>query len=218
MNKLKWPILSVLPPRAALTALNFCQPFLINRAITFSEQADSPQTKNIGYGLIGAYVLVYVGIAVSSKNPDPCHLNNPTNIGKIMMGQYQHRTYRSITMFRGALVSMLYNKATDLSLTAVDPASALTLMSADVERIVTGMQTMHELWSNTIEVAVAIYLLERQLGVACVIPIAVAISKYIPAIPKFSPGLTEFACSFLGRFTLCNQSSCYTPSHVARGH
>jgi ABC-type multidrug transport system fused ATPase/permease subunit len=92
-----------------------------------------------------------------------------------MMGQYQHRTYRSITMFRGALISMLYNKATDLSLTAVDPASSLTLMSADIERIVMGMQTMHELWSNTIEVAVAIYLLQRQLGAACAIPIGVAI-------------------------------------------
>lgn len=155
LNKLKWPVLSVVPPRAALTALNFCQPFLINRAITYSEQRETSQTKNIGYGLIAAYVLVYVGIAIAT-------------------GQYQHRTFRAVTMIRGGLISMLYNKATDLSLTAVDPASSLTLMSADIERITMGMQTFHELWSNLAEIAVAIYLLSRQLGAACAIPIGVA--------------------------------------------
>ena len=65
-KKLKWPILAVVPPRLCLMAFNFCQPFLINRAVTFSQQSTSAQTANIGYGLIGAYVLVYVGIAVRS--------------------------------------------------------------------------------------------------------------------------------------------------------
>lgn len=72
---------------------------------------------------------------------------------------------------------MLYRKATDLSMKDVDPASSMTLMSADIERIVQGWQSMHEIWANTIEVAVAIFLLERQLGVACVIPVAVSIRK-----------------------------------------
>jgi ATP-binding cassette subfamily C (CFTR/MRP) protein 1 len=78
-------------------------------------------------------------------------------------------------MMRGGLISMLYNKATDVTLTDVDTASSLTLMSADIERIVTGMQTAHELWSNILEVAIAIFLLQRELGAACVIPIGVAI-------------------------------------------
>lgn len=47
-------------------------------------------------------------------------------------------------MMRGGLISMLYGKATQISLTDVDTASALTLMSADIERIVTGMETGHE--------------------------------------------------------------------------
>lgn len=45
---------------------------------------------------------------------------------------------------RGGLISMLYNKANDVALTDVDTASSLTLMSADIERIVTGMETSHE--------------------------------------------------------------------------
>jgi ATP-binding cassette subfamily C (CFTR/MRP) protein 1 len=81
-------------------------------------------------------------------------------------------------MMRGGLIAMLYGKATGVGLTDVDTASSLTLMSADIERIVTGMETGHEVWSNTIEIALAMYLLQRQLGVACAIPIGVAICKF----------------------------------------
>lgn len=100
------------------------------------------------------------------------------------MGQYQHLTYRAITMVRGGLISMLYSKTTDLSITAVDPASSLTLMSADIERIYTGWQTMHEMWASALEVGLAIYLLERQLGAACALPIGVAIRKCTLRTPK----------------------------------
>lgn len=78
-------------------------------------------------------------------------------------------------MVRGGLISMLTRKTTDLSMRDVDPASSLTLMSADIERIVQGWQTMHEIWASLAEIAVAIVLLEGQLGVACVVPIAVSI-------------------------------------------
>lgn len=98
------------------------------------------------------------------------------------MGQYQHRTYRTITMARGGLVSIIYRKTGTLSLRDVDPAASMTLMSADMERIVQGWQTMHEIWANFVEVGVAIYLLERQMGVACVVPVAVSIRK-----PPFLP-------------------------------
>lgn len=94
------------------------------------------------------------------------------------MGQYQHLTYRAITMARGGLISMLYRKAADLSIQDVDPASSMTLMSADIERIVQGWQSMHEIWANAVEISVAIFLLEKQLGVACAIPIAVSIGTY----------------------------------------
>ncbi|KAF2634043.1 hypothetical protein P280DRAFT_52852 [Massarina eburnea CBS 473.64] len=156
LTRLRWSILSVVPARACLIAFNFCQPFLIERAVKYSDEGDIAQNTNIGYGLIGAYVLVYVGIAIST-------------------GQYQHRTYRFITMIRGGLISMLYNKATEIALKDMDLASSITLMSADIERIVTGMTTAHEIWSNCLEVGLAIYLLSRQLGVACTIPIGVAV-------------------------------------------
>ncbi|CAI6342532.1 unnamed protein product [Periconia digitata] len=163
LNKLKWPVLAVVPPRLCLIGFNFCQPFLIERAVKYSDETFLAQNMNIGYGLIGAYVIVYIGIAIST-------------------GQYQHKTYRFITMMRGGLISMLYNKVTDISLKDVDVASSITLMSADIERIVTGMQTGHEIWSNSVEVAVAIFLLSRQLGVACAIPVGVAVVSLVGSI------------------------------------
>ncbi len=78
-------------------------------------------------------------------------------------------------MVRGGLVSIIYRKTGTVSLRDVDPASSMTLMSADIERIVQGWQTMHEIWANAAEVAIAIFLLQQQLGVACVVPVAVSI-------------------------------------------
>jgi ATP-binding cassette, subfamily C (CFTR/MRP), member 1 len=76
---------------------------------------------------------------------------------------------------------MLYSKTADLSVTAVDPAASVVLMSADIERITTGWQTIHEIWANVIEIGLAIYLLERQLGVACAIPVAVSVGECLPS-------------------------------------
>ena len=160
-QKLGWHLLSVFPPRLGLIAFNFCQPFLIQRAIHLTQQPTTSNTSNVGYGLIGAYLIVYCGIAIT-------------------MGQYQHLTFRAITMARGGLISMLFAKSTRLEANAADPASSLTLMSADIERITNGWQVMNEIWANVIEIALAIYLLEVQLGVACVIPLAVAVCKFSP--------------------------------------
>lgn len=65
LGALKWPLLSIVFPRACLIGFTFCQPFLINRAITLAMEPVTEHTTNMGYGLIAAYVIVYVGIAVS---------------------------------------------------------------------------------------------------------------------------------------------------------
>ncbi|KAL2832126.1 P-loop containing nucleoside triphosphate hydrolase protein [Aspergillus cavernicola] len=156
LKTFKWPLCAVILPRALLVALNFCQPLLLHRSLSFSMEPVTDATNNIGYGLIGAYIFVYVGMGVT-------------------MGQQQHLTYRAITMIRGAMVSMVYKKACTLNLKDADPAESVTLMSADIERIVQGCQTMHEMWANVAEIALAIFLLERELGVACVVPVGVSI-------------------------------------------
>ena len=94
-------------------------------------------------------------------------------------------------MARGQLISMLFEKATELSITNANPTAALTLMSADIERIDMGWRTAHEIWANLVEIAIAIYLLERQLGIACVIPVGTALGKSTLSAPR---GTTREKC------------------------
>ncbi|KAF7719382.1 Uncharacterized protein PECH_004876 [Penicillium ucsense] len=161
------PLLTAIPARACLVAFNFCQPLLLTRSLSFFNSPVNDTTNNVGYGLIGAYFLVYTGLAVS-------------------MGQYQHNTYRGITMVRGILITMLYKKSSRLDLNEADPKNALTLMSADIERITQGWQTMHEIWGNSAEIALAIYLLERQLGVSCFVPVCVALVALVGSLVGMS--------------------------------
>ena len=67
LGAMKWPLLAAAFPRLCLVGFSFAQPFLINRAILFASSPDTLENRNVGYGLIGAYVLVYTGIAVSFK-------------------------------------------------------------------------------------------------------------------------------------------------------
>ncbi|KAG4256700.1 hypothetical protein FPRO03_03710 [Fusarium proliferatum] len=136
LRTLKWPTLSIIFPRLCFIGFTFCQPFLISATLAWAENDSDSDDMNQGYGLIGAWFLVFMGLAVTS-------------------GQYQHLTYRAITMARGQLVSILFDKATDISIAAADPSAALTLMSADIERIDTGWRTAHDVWANLVEIVIA---------------------------------------------------------------
>ncbi|RSL42779.1 hypothetical protein CEP51_016443 [Fusarium floridanum] len=163
LSTLKGPILSIVFPRLCFIGFTFCQPFLISATLEWAEKDSDSDDMNQGYGLIGSWFIVYVGIAVTT-------------------GQYQHLTYRAITMARGQLITILYDKATDINITAADPTASLTLMSADIERIDTGWRTAHDVWANLVEIAVAVYLLERQLGVVCLIPVGAAIFSIVGSV------------------------------------
>lgn len=70
---------------------------------------------------------------------------------------------------------MLYQKMLGLKSVNANDSAALTLMGTDVERIV---ETWHlmiiETWANVIQLGIAIWLLERQLGTVCIAPVLVA--------------------------------------------
>jgi hypothetical protein len=53
-------------------------------------------------------------------------------------------------------------------------------MGTDVERIASGFRLIHEMWASLIEIGVAIYLLERQVGVACIVPALIVVGLYFP--------------------------------------
>jgi len=140
---LKISLLLPIGPRAALIGFKFCQPFLIRSLLQYLEQPAEHTSKNRGYGLIGATILIYTGIAVCTS-----------------LYWYLHE--RTLCMSRGSLAGAVYRKTTEAKLTAVGSSTAITLMSADVERIRLGFLNFHEFWANCIEVGLASWLLHRQ--------------------------------------------------------
>ncbi|KAI1780252.1 P-loop containing nucleoside triphosphate hydrolase protein [Hypoxylon cercidicola] len=162
------PLLLPVGPRIAMTAFQFCQPFLINSLLDYLQQSPESSPRNAGYGLIGATILIYTGIATSGA-------------------LYWYLQERAMYMVRGALAGSVYNKTIEAKITAADDSAALTLMSADVERIIKGFLNIHEFWANTIEVAFACWLLSRQIGapsaapaiiVGCCVVLSTILTRY----------------------------------------
>ncbi|KAG9504500.1 hypothetical protein J7337_004473 [Fusarium musae] len=174
---LRWSILAVVLPRLALLAFTICQPLILNRLLVFLE--DASQSINIGYGIIAAYGLVYSGIALSQA-------------------LYWHRNARSVALLRGVLVSAVFSKATDLSITITDDSAAVTLMSSDVDVIVRASREIHEFWANIIQLAIATWLLSTHIGYAAVGPVIVSLIALI-ATALVSPLARKYQISWLDK-------------------
>lgn len=56
--------MSAIIPRLCRSAFSFCQPFLLTATLNFIASPSMPETKYYGNALVGAYVLVYLGMAV----------------------------------------------------------------------------------------------------------------------------------------------------------
>ncbi|RGP81066.1 ABC multidrug [Fusarium longipes] len=152
VRTVKIPLLLPVLPRLALLGFTFCQPLFIERLLAHLSQ--SKVGDNIGYGLIGASVLIYSGIAISWA-----------------LCWYFHNRLRSMT--RSILVIETYIKATESRIGLSDDNAGLTLMSTDIERIHLGLIPLHDIWAAVIQVALAGYMLHSQLGVVFVAPMAV---------------------------------------------
>lgn len=80
-------------------------------------------------------------------------------------------------MLRKGLVGLIFNKTLILRDGVYDESAAVTHMSTDINRIATSMQSMNEVWSRLVEVAIGVWLLSIQLGAVSVIPILVVLCK-----------------------------------------
>lgn len=56
-------------PRLGYTVFTFAQPFLVERVLDFMTEPEHVNSDNYARGLIAAYAIVYVGIAVGQKLP-----------------------------------------------------------------------------------------------------------------------------------------------------
>ncbi|PYH48029.1 putative multidrug resistance protein [Aspergillus saccharolyticus JOP 1030-1] len=158
----KLPLLRTVFPRLCLIGFTYAQPFLITRVISYVSDTSPARSKSDGYGLIAATGVVYLGIALSTAH-------------------YQHQVYRMITMFRGAMVAQIYAKS--LSLTeAPDESAAVTLMSTDVDRVAFSLRQIAEVWARTVELAIGLWLLERQVGWICIGPTVALVGSFYASL------------------------------------
>ena len=159
----KWQIGAGIIPRALQIGFLFAQPFLIRTTIVLMSAPDSLYTTYIGYAIIGSYAIVYIGIAISTVLA-------------------RHKAFRVITMMRDSIVSMIYDKTIKLPSTGLDGNGPITLMSADIERLASGLRYMHDAWASTIEICIALYLLYKELGIAGIAPIVIAMACAVFAV------------------------------------
>nr|CAC28822.2 related to multidrug resistance-associated protein [Neurospora crassa] len=164
----KWPFWSAVVPRLALLGFSLCQPFLIEAVVGYlasrerkegeraDEEIEAPQPEYFGRALVGGFVLLYVGIAVSRAI-------------------YWRQTNRMIARIRSGLIAMVYHHTTALRVVDVKDSAAVTLMGTDVERIVTSIKNVHELWASIPGVGIAIWLLARQVSYAAIVPLVICL-------------------------------------------
>ncbi|PWN49672.1 hypothetical protein IE53DRAFT_388080 [Violaceomyces palustris] len=146
-------LLAPIPPALIYTLAKLALPFLVSRTLTFAQsygdqKEEAPQPAAYGWGLVGAYGLIYLVIAFSN-------------------GQYWWSVSKLTTKLRGALVQAMYEKGLALHMDAarrMGGGSAANMMSVDVERVVNCIDPVHRLWSAAITVSVGTFLLYQQLG------------------------------------------------------
>ncbi|KAF4450560.1 ABC transporter [Fusarium austroafricanum] len=147
------PLLLPAAPRLALLGFTFSQPFLIHTVLAYLVSLkEGTENKNSAYGLIGAAIFIYTGIALSTA-----------------LYRYLHE--RALWMARGALAHCIYKKLLQSRVSDTSDSAALTLMSTDIERIRIGFKALHDFWASPIEVALASWMLYRNLGITFLAPI-----------------------------------------------
>lgn len=78
-------------------------------------------------------------------------------------------------MARSILVTETFIKATKSRIGTTDDSAALTLMSTDMERIMMGFRSLHDIWASIIQAALAAWMLYIRLGVVFVVPMGVVV-------------------------------------------
>lgn len=151
---LPWTVVLPIFPRLLLLAFTVAQPFFVQRLLRFlSSDETDPYTSS---GLVAVAVFIYSGIAVSTA----------------FYWYYQERFQSAL---RALLINAIYDKTATVPHVGDGDTAAVTLMGTDVERIYTGLRLMHEVWASAIQIAIASWLLYRQLGLAFLAPLIIVL-------------------------------------------
>ncbi|KAL5483667.1 hypothetical protein EMCRGX_G020072 [Ephydatia muelleri] len=129
-------------------SLGFAGPLLLNALINFMENKNEPMFHGYLYAL-GLFSSTLVASMLIT------HFNNEVNMVGLKL--------------RAALISEVYRKSLSVNLATLSHFSTgqvVNFMSTDTDRIVNFCQSFHQFWSLPIQIAVSLYLLYQQVGLA----------------------------------------------------
>ncbi|KUJ12857.1 P-loop containing nucleoside triphosphate hydrolase protein [Mollisia scopiformis] len=138
-------------PRLAYVGFSLAQPYLIKTTISYITY-HKRLPENYGYGLIGAYALCYIGLALSQR-------------------LWMQIAFRTMTKIRGALVTSIYKKMLTVRAETTNSSSAVSLMSTDVDRIVMTTFMMVNLGPDVVQIVIALCIMGTQIGATAVAPV-----------------------------------------------
>lgn len=142
--ELRVPFLLPVITRAAQLGFELSQPLFIQSLLNYLSQSTT-RSASSGYGLIGAAVFIYIGAPMAA-----------------VLQAYFHQ--RFLFKLRSVLVCAIFRKTVASNAIAGDNKKSLTLMSTDIQRIILGFTSIHDLWAIPIQLGVTYYLLFREIG------------------------------------------------------
>lgn len=90
---------------------------------------------------------------------------------------YDIRLHRLNVMSHMTIIGLIYNRCLTIKDGEFDQSAAVTLMSNDADQIMFTADLLHEIWSQTLELCIGMFLLARELGWTCVVPLLIVLRK-----------------------------------------
>lgn len=92
---------------------------------------------------------------------------------------YDIRLHRLNIMSHMTIIGLIYNRGLTIKDGEFDHSAAVTLMSNDADQIMFTADLIHEIWSQTLELGIGMFLLARELGWTCVVPLLIVLCKLL---------------------------------------
>uniref|UniRef100_A0A8C5X3B7 ATP-binding cassette sub-family C member 10 n=1 Tax=Malurus cyaneus samueli TaxID=2593467 RepID=A0A8C5X3B7_9PASS len=137
--------------------LDFTGPLLLNLLVNFMESRQEPLSHGVLYAL---------GLFAGSF------------LGALFRNQFSYEMHKMMLMVRAAIISAIYRKAlrvNSTSLARFTVGEIVNFMSTDTDRLVNFCLSFHELWSLPVQLAITLYLLYQQVGIAFLGGVALAL-------------------------------------------
>jgi ATP-binding cassette subfamily C (CFTR/MRP) protein 1 len=89
-----------------------------------------------------------------------------------MASTYEGKAARAATVVRADLSTRIFQQSLKLDRIVVSKDSSTTMITADVDRVQSGIRKMHDFWANLATIAIGLWLIDTQLGPSSLLTLA----------------------------------------------